>query len=237
MSAFDIIPVLDLKEGVVVRARAGDRANYRPIETPLAADSRPSSVLAGLLRLAPFRIIYIADLDAIAGAGDHRAAIRALADAASGVQFWIDAGFAMLAAAEAFRGTRIVPVFGSESLADGDALAAAKEALGCDRLILSLDYRGARFLGPAEIERRPELWPDRVILMTLARVGTSGGPDIDALKALLRRAGPRQVFAAGGVRGDDDIAALKAAGISGALVATALHDGRLSAAALSASDP
>ena len=80
MSSFEIIPVLDLKHGDVVRARAGDRANYRPIATPLASGSTPRSVARGLLRLAPFRTLYIADLDAIAGEGNHRATIAKLAE-------------------------------------------------------------------------------------------------------------------------------------------------------------
>jgi phosphoribosylformimino-5-aminoimidazole carboxamide ribotide isomerase len=37
----------------------------------------------------------------------------------------------------------------------------------------------------------------------------------------------RRIYAAGGVRDAADLAALARAGIAGALVATALHDGRL----------
>ena len=59
------IPVIDLKGGVVVRARHGDRASYRPIETPLSRTSEPLDVVAGLLSLHPFRTLYVADLDAI----------------------------------------------------------------------------------------------------------------------------------------------------------------------------
>src|SRR5258707_9046930 len=88
-AGFSIIPVLDLKGGAVVHARAGDRANYRPIATPLAASSAPAEVLAGLLALAPFRAVYVADLDAITGAGDHRAVVRALARRFPGVEFWL----------------------------------------------------------------------------------------------------------------------------------------------------
>src|ERR1700694_2335816 len=93
MKSFTIIPVLDLKHGAVVRARAGDRANYQPIISPLAADSTPASVLRGLLGLAPFPIVYIADLDAIGGEGDHCAALSSLAAATRQVAFWLDGGF------------------------------------------------------------------------------------------------------------------------------------------------
>src|SRR5947209_10347011 len=94
MTPFAIIPVLDLKGGEVVRARAGDRASYRPIVTPLASTSRPADVLRGLLALAPIRTVYIADLDAIAGTGRHDAVIAELRAVAPDVELWVDRGFA-----------------------------------------------------------------------------------------------------------------------------------------------
>jgi HisA/HisF family protein len=228
MTQFSIIPVLDLKAGAVVRAKAGERASYRPIETPLSPSSAPGDVLRGLFGLAPFRHVYIADLDAIGGTGDHGLTVRELARTAPGAEFWLDGGFAAASDAERMAGPGIVPVFGSETLASKAALADAVHEFGASRLVLSLDYRGGKFMGPAEIETRPELWPRRVILMTLDRVGMDNGPDVAALEALVRRAEGRAVFAAGGVRGDADIAALAAIGVAGALVATALHDGRIS---------
>jgi phosphoribosylformimino-5-aminoimidazole carboxamide ribotide isomerase len=232
VTSFTIIPVLDLKHGAVVRARAGDRANYRPIVSPLAAGSSAASILRGLFALAPFPIVYIADLDAIAGEGDHRPILRDLAEANPPIAFWLDGGFTTLASARPVLRRGIVPVFGSETLAGTEALAEILAALGPDGFVLSLDYRGGALLGDTEVERRVELWPSRLILMTLDRVGTGGGPDTDGLRRLRERAAPRAVFAAGGVRGEADIAALEEAGVAGALVATALHDGRLSAAAL-----
>jgi phosphoribosylformimino-5-aminoimidazole carboxamide ribotide isomerase len=121
---------------------------------------------------------------------------------------------------------------GSESLAAPGDLARALDVFGSAGFILSLDYRGGAFLGPPEIEHRVALWPDRLILMTLDRVGSDGGPDLASLGNLARRAEGRAVFAAGGVRHAQDLAALKAGGIAGALVASALHDGRLTAAEL-----
>ena len=40
----EIVPVIDLKGGAVVRALQGDRANYRPIRTPLSRTSEPADV-------------------------------------------------------------------------------------------------------------------------------------------------------------------------------------------------
>jgi phosphoribosylformimino-5-aminoimidazole carboxamide ribotide isomerase len=232
MAAFAIVPVLDLKGGQVVHARAGERARYRPIRTPLATGSEPPAVLDGLLSLAPFRRVYIADLDAIEGQGDHRAVVAALAYRYPHLDFWLDGGFAGAAAAMAAQAERVAPVLGSESLPDTAALSDAVGRLGRSNCVLSLDYRGERFVGPAAIEASAELWPDHIIAMTLSRVGSGAGPDIARLAALRQSAGARQLFAAGGVRDAGDIERLAAMGVAGALVASALHDGRLTRAVL-----
>jgi len=232
MKSFSIIPVLDLKRGKVVRARAGDRANYQPIVTPLSPTSEAVDVLRGLQGLARFSVIYIADLDAIAGEAGHGDVLRRLAAAAPDVEFWLDGGFATADAASAALPSGMTPVFGSESLTGPSELIAAQRAFGSQKIVLSLDYRDGRFMGPREIEDRVDLWPNRMILMTLDRVGTAGGPDLAALDGLIKRSSGRAVFAAGGVRGEHDLARLQSMGVRGVLVATALHDGRLPAATL-----
>ncbi len=232
MNSFTIIPVLDLKHGKVVRARAGERASYHPIVTPLSPTSEATDVLRGMRGLAPFSTVYIADLDAIAGEGNHGDVLRALSAAVPHVEFWLDGGFRRSEDASVTMPPGMTPVFGSESLAGAEALATATATFGAGKVVLSLDYRGGEFMGAPEIEQRADLWPDRIILMTLDRVGTGKGPDLDALAALARRAKGRAVFAAGGVRHEDDLARLQSIGVSGVLVATALHDGRLSAAAV-----
>jgi phosphoribosylformimino-5-aminoimidazole carboxamide ribotide isomerase len=69
-----------------------------------------------------------------------------------------------------------------------------------------------------------------MIVMTLARVGTGGGPDVARVEDIARRAGAgRRVYAAGGVRDPADLRAIRDAGASGALVATALHEGKIKA--------
>jgi phosphoribosylformimino-5-aminoimidazole carboxamide ribotide isomerase len=228
MTSFAIIPVLDLKGGHVVRARAGDRANYRPISTPLAAGSEPKQVLAGLLGLAAFSTIYVADLDAIGRTGSHRREIVRLRDAAD-LSVWVDGGFASARDARWTTEDGVIPVFGSETLAGVDEAKEIVETFGPEGFVLSLDYRAGRLMGPAEIEHRREVWPNRVILMTLDRVGMKEGPATSELDALAMAARPRKVFAAGGVRSEQDLDDLAKAGVAGALVATALHDGRLTA--------
>lgn len=229
----DIVPVIDLKGGLVVHARRGDRASYRPIETPLSPSADPVAVARGLMALHPFRRLYIADLDAIAGQGDNRASVAAIHGAFPTLELWVDRGIATTEAARDWIRQGLGPVVvGSESFRGQDELLATIAAAGADG-VLSLDYRGEAFQGPRAILDRPQVWPRRVVAMTLARVGSGAGPDLAKLKAIKAQAGAgRAVYAAGGVRGADDLEALRDRGVAGALVATSLHDGRLDKAAL-----
>ena len=59
--------------------------------------------------------------------------------------------------------------------------------------------------------------------MDLTRVGADTGPDVDRLKAIIAVAKGRAVFAAGGVRDAQDLAAIASLQAHGALLATALH--------------
>ncbi|MDQ2078747.1 HisA/HisF-related TIM barrel protein [Xanthobacteraceae bacterium Astr-EGSB] len=220
-----IIPVIDLKGGLVVRARAGDRDNYRPITTPLSGSPDPVDVMGGLLAIHPFPAVYVADLDAITGVGDNRAALIRLKARFPGQMFWVDngAGSAERAAA-VLEDPRDLLVLGSECQIDSSLV---RSLAGHVRVVLSLDFRGDAFLGPPDILADSSCWPRHIIAMTLARVGGNGGADLDRLKQIKHSAHDRLVYAAGGVRDGADLAALGRIGIAGALVATCLHDGRL----------
>lgn len=221
----EVIPVIDLLSGLVVHARRGQRDAYRPIESPLSPTSAPADVKAGLLRLFPFRRLYVADLDAIAGRAANTAGLAALR--IPSLDLWVDAGTADGTAAEMLlaAGDRTV-VIGSESQTNTELAQALR---GHPRAVLSLDFRGDAFQGPPALLSETELWPQRVIVMTLARVGAQSGPDVARVAQIAARADGRAVYAAGGVRHAADLRALSAAGAAGALVATALHDGSLSA--------
>lgn len=228
----EVIPVLDLQGGQVVHARGGQRHAYPPLRTKLSAGSTPADVLAGLLRLHPFRRLYVADLDAIERRGSHAALLASLARAHPGLEIWLDAGAADEAALSAVQALGLVAVLGSESQRDAALLQARRDD---PRVVLSLDFRGASFQGPAALLAEAAPWPRRVIAMTLAAVGAAAGPDLARVGAIAARAGDRAVYAAGGVRDAADLAALAAGGAAGALVASALHAGTLDAAALAAS--
>lgn len=234
MPSFTVVPVVDLMDGLVVHARAGERDRYRPLaSSKLAASAEPVAVVEALLALHPFCALYIADLDAIRGRGAQSALLAELATRFPQLDFWVDAGIATetrLRELLAVPGLR--PVLGSESQEDPKLLERAS-ALAPGRILLSLDWRGEEALDPAGLGEHPDLWPEEVIVMTLGRVGTGSGPDLARLEKVRDVAGStRRVWAAGGVRGLEDLLLLRERGIAGALVATALHDGRLDRGAL-----
>jgi len=226
------IPVIDLMGGEVVHARMGDRASYRPLESPLSPTSEAVAVVRGLLAVYPFPTLYVADLDAIQMNGDNFPALRRIRSEFPALQMWVDNGAADPAALEALIGADLgTPVIGSESQRDSQLIALHR---GSRRIVLSLDFRGDAFQGPPEILAEPALWPRRIIAMTLARVGGGAGPDFARFVAIRSIAGGREIYAAGGVRDAADLSALKAAGASGALIATALHERRIVGADLEA---
>ncbi len=65
-----------------------------------------------------------------------------------------------------------------------------------------------------------------IIILELSKVGTSAGIDIDFLRGVVELS-KHSVLLGGGIRDMADINALKEIGVSGALVATAVHNGRI----------
>jgi phosphoribosylformimino-5-aminoimidazole carboxamide ribotide isomerase len=140
-------------------------------------------------------------------------------------ELWVDAGIAgEEALAAALAEPSLCPVLGSESQRDDALLRRFHDH---PDLILSLDFFADGFRGPASFLDEPVLWPQSVIVMTFAKVGSAAGPDFARLQEIKARAGDRAVIAAGGVRNEADIRVLSSLGVAAALVATSLHDGTL----------
>jgi HisA/HisF family protein len=245
-----IIPVIDLLGGVVVRGIAGRRSEYRPIESKLCGSAEPAAIAQALVAHFQFEQLYVADLDAIAGAEPAWETYEQIA--ATGVRLLVDAGVAELPRAKALAdfsaaGQPLAGVIvGLECLESPRPLREIAQAIGSERLIFSLDMQQGRPLV------RGGLWAQmntgeiamlahacgarRMILLDLADVGVAQGVSTAPLCAELRRtewgaqpSGPRatQLIAGGGVRGPADFDHLAAAGYNAVLVASALHDGRL----------
>jgi phosphoribosylformimino-5-aminoimidazole carboxamide ribotide isomerase len=233
----EIIPVIDLKGGQVVHAQRGERDSYRPVRSQLCRGSEPVDVVAGLLAVHPFATLYIADLDAIQARGNSVVSIRQIRQSFPALRLWVDNGLADPVACRDWLAQGLGDlVLGSEAQRDRAILHALSDGDARCHLILSLDYKDDRFLGPPDLLSAASLWPDRIIVMTLSRVGSRGGPDLDLLRRWREDAPAKKIFAAGGVRGGEDLLALADCGTSGVLVATALHERRIGRAEIAAVD-
>ena len=185
---------------------------------------RPASCSAGAAWIIPFETLYIADLDAIQKHGDHFETVAKLRAAMPHVDIWIDAGIASIEDSARWLELGLDCVIGSESQPDVETVRQLIEKIGMERMLLSLDFVAGQPKGPAELFVDTRFWPQRMIAMTLGRVGSYAGPDVDLLESLRQRADGHRIYAAGGVRDISDLEKLKSMGIAGALLASALHD-------------
>jgi phosphoribosylformimino-5-aminoimidazole carboxamide ribotide isomerase len=242
-----VIPVIDLKGGLVVRGVAGDRSRYRPVVSMLAADPSPGSIAAAFANALGVEEVYVADLDAIAGREPDWAAYEQIA--AAGLRLWVDAGIGESGRARQmahWASTRVPTaglVVGFESLDDPARLASIQAALNPDASMFSLDLRNGeplthlpvwRSATPREIaDHALSVGFRRLLVLDLASVGVDRGPASAGLCRELRDAYSQiELLTGGGVRNVGDLRYLAASGCDAVLVASALHDGRLTAADL-----
>lgn len=218
----EVIPVIDLLNGVVVHAQKGQRNHYSPIRSALCRVSKPKVVVSSLLSIFPFKTIYIADLNALMKTGDNNPVIQSFLENYPNKKFWVDQGLAM---DQKFSSAQnLTPVIGSESVT-ADTVNDFK-TVSLD-FVLSLDFQADRMLGYERLFYDSDLWPDKVIIMSLSKVGTDCGPDIGRLKYFQNHWPDTSFIAAGGLRDETDLELLHNNGIKTVLTATALHSGKL----------
>jgi HisA/HisF family protein len=225
--AMEIVPVLDLKGGVVVHALRGDRSAYAPLRSPLVDGSEPVAVARALCAHTGSERLYVADLDAIGGAPADVATLGRLAAVA---ELWVDAAATSADRAGALGRAGVARnVVGTESLSDVGYRAGNRPAP-----VLSVDLRDGMLISPrpqlagggpeAAVGLARELAVRELLVIDLARVGSRAGPPLEAVATLVAALPGVDVYAGGGVRDDRDLEALARAGAAGALVATALHE-------------
>jgi phosphoribosylformimino-5-aminoimidazole carboxamide ribotide isomerase len=229
-----ILPVLDLKGGIVVHARRGQRADYAPLRSPLVDGCEPVPVARALCAAGQATSLYVADLDALAGEPADVATLAALSAVA---ELWVDAGAITIERAAVLARAGVTRnVVGTESLGpDGPGDRCMSTATPTP--VLSIDLRDGKLISP-----RPELagrdpaaaaplaralGVHELVVIDLLRVGSGSGPPRRAVAELAAALPGLAIYGGGGVRDDDDLRALESAGATGALVATALHEGRV----------
>jgi phosphoribosylformimino-5-aminoimidazole carboxamide ribotide isomerase len=241
-----LIPVLDLKSGVVVRGVGGRRDEYRPIQSRVARSAEPVEVAESLRDQFGFREFYIADLDAIAGAPPHQAVIRDLVR--RDLRLLIDAGLRDVETGRNLLNEGADRVIAALETSPGPQhLRSLLDALGPDRVTFSLDMKAGALLTQGDnwasgatgsassaldiAARVLECGVQSLIVLDLAGVGEGRGvPTLDLCRAVRAMSPDVELITGGGVRNQADLESLADAGVTGVLIASALHDGSLTPA-------
>jgi len=231
-----IIPVIDVLGGRVVHAVRGRRKEYQPLKSNLCASTDPVEVAASLKALG-FGELYVADLDAITRGQANFSIFKNIADK-TGLELMVDAGVDDLKKAESVLESHVSKVIiGTETLPSASLVAEAVGLLGSEKVVVSLDLMGDRVISGFELGalKEPvallrefqEAGVSQIIVLDLCRVGSGEGVNVPFLREVLRNI-RANVYVGGGVRDVKDLVELKALGVFGVLVATALHSGKIS---------
>lgn len=232
-----ILPVLDLLNGVVVRGVGGRRDEYRPVQSVLTASAEPLDVARAFRGRLGLTTLYVADLDGILQQRPNEEVFRQLTN--DGFELWIDGGLRSLDDARRLLDAGATKVIvGLETLSDPQLLAKLNGEFGADRIVFSLDLKaGQPMLGTT---RWPEPTPQgiartavglgvtQMIVLDLASVGEQRGTStLDLCRSIREFAPTIRLITGGGVRNAADLLPLQEARIDGVLLATALHNGSL----------
>ncbi len=221
----EIIPVIDIRQNQVVHAVKGQRQNYHPLQTCLCDNHSADDIVQAFIDTYPFKTIYIADLDAIQGTSNNEKLIEQLLNKYLSVSFWVDQGAS--SAIELKFESRRNHIIGSETNISPETL---NELITLSpEIILSLDFQTKVFLGHQDLLQKTDLWPDRIIIMSLSHVGSNDGPDYKLITDIQNISENRKIYVAGGVRHENDLQTLNDMGIDGVLIATALHTQQITA--------
>jgi phosphoribosylformimino-5-aminoimidazole carboxamide ribotide isomerase len=248
-----IIPVLDLAGGIAVHAQAGDRTRYAPLESELVPGriGDALAVLRAFHALLGIHTCYVADLDAIQGGPVQRTLIRELSEFHTGFAgaLLVDAGTHLPEGAlEVLSCGASQVVVGLETLHAFSDLRNIVEVVGRSRVVFSLDLRlGTPILHPemrdlrgagpeavAVAEQAAGVGVESLLVLDLGRVGTGVGVELGLIETLRHRLPGVRLLAGGGVLTRRDLERMRDAGCDGALVASAIHSGRLSVGDLAA---
>ena len=231
-----VIPVIDVLNGIVVHAVRGKRKEYQPLQSILCKSVEPLEV-AKVFRNLGFSDLYVADLDAIIDCSTNFQTLKNIADETS-LKLMVDAGVTEIERARKLLDSGVSKlIIGTETLQKKSFVGEAVRLFGSDRVVVSLDLKGDKVfvklgfegcLSPiCLLQDFKRMCVSRVIVLDLERVGSGVGVNVDFLKKVIAEVGV-DVYVGGGVRDINDLVELRTLGVSGALVATALHTGKIS---------
>lgn len=228
----ELFPAIDLRRGRCVRLEKGMAER----ETEYGGD--PLGVAAGFVA-AGARWIHVVDLDAAFGDGSNRALVREIAGSV-GARVQSGGGLRSLEdLAEVLDAGVSRAVLGTAAIEDPELVRRAVERWGPERIAVGLDARGRRPAARGWTEESGvdlfdlargmvELGVRTIVHTDIDRDGMMMGPNL-ALSAELAAACGASVVVSGGMRGMEDVVAVReaarAGGIAGAIVGKAIYEG------------
>jgi phosphoribosylformimino-5-aminoimidazole carboxamide ribotide isomerase len=241
-----LIPVIDLLKGQAVHAFKGERENYQPVKSVLCDTADPVALARSFRDRLGLCEIYIADLDAIQGfrQTSHRDLITVLARDEQ-ILVMLDAGVSDVEGVHTWLDTGVNKVvIGAETLCTLTALRELPANIDRNRLVFSLDMRAAKISSKcpelsaiSPMQALAQLYSagwQEILLLDLNRVGSGGGIDNSLVVKARLQFPDLNLMVGGGIAGPEQLVALKSLGLTGVLVATALHRGSITAQHLSA---
>ena len=230
-----VIPVIDVLNGVAVHGIRGERERYQPLKSTLCRSADPLDIALTFESLG-FSSLYLADLDAILGKSANFNIYRQIMTQTR-LDLMVDAGIADITKAKKVLATEVSKVvIGSETLNSLDFLGQAVKAFGEDKVVVSIDLKAGKVLSVSEAiasmdavsfaQKLRKIGVNQIIFLDLDRVGTEHGINLALLRSVLEKTGV-EVLVGGGIRSLQELEELRKLGVSGALVATILHNGKL----------
>ena len=220
-----IIPVLDLKNGIAVSGKSGERETYKPLETVFHELASPVEIAKSLKDAGAVRI-YIADLDSIENRESNFDVTRKVNKY---IPVMLDCGSKNVSDVGKALEVADKVIIATETLKDIDDLKVIFDKFDRNRLIISIDIKDGKIFSKYLninmgdfIKKIEELNPQEVILLDISQVGTEKGVNEELIKKFLKL----PLIIGGGIT-SRDIKKLEKLGINKFLVGSALHNGKL----------
>jgi phosphoribosylformimino-5-aminoimidazole carboxamide ribotide isomerase len=230
-----IVPVIDIKGGLVVRGVAGERGSYRPVRSRLTPSHAVVDVAEAIRREFGLSELYVADLDAILDDSPNVEIYRELAT--RGFQLIVDAGLRNVQRAATLLAVGVQSVVaGLETIPGPRLLRELTGEFGPDRVLFSLDLKHGRplFAPDADFDSHEPLTIAAlaydagircIIVLDLAAVGTGGGlSTLPLCREIQTRFPDVRAITGGGIRDRNDLRELRQTDVQGVLIASALHN-------------
>ena len=207
----EIVPVIDIMDGLAVSGKGGKREEYKPLKSVICQNPDPIE-LAKVYKDYGVSKIYIADLDKIMGRGDNFNLIKKI----DFINKMVDVG---VKDEEDFKKAKNLGevIVGTETLKDISLLKKA---------IVSLDFKDGKLLNYNLDFILNNLGNKPVIILDISNVGTQRGLNRELIKDIKDRI-DNPIYVGGGIRDLKDIEFCYSIDVEGVLIGTAIHKGIL----------